>query len=127
MIELLKDNKDKALRLLIPTFFSIKQRATHWHEKKYLQWARTCSLQGIIATVEGMKRRKEREIILKFAPFPYLYLIGAKDEILLQDILLSEADLGENGGSVLLEKSGHMAIFEEPERVFKYLLKFGKS
>jgi pimeloyl-ACP methyl ester carboxylesterase len=127
LIDLLKNNKDKALRMLVPTFFSVKSRTTHWHEKKYLQWARSCSLQGVIATIEGMKRRKEREIILKFAPFPYVYLIGEKDEILMKDELSQEAQLGEEGAFIMLNKSGHMAVMEEPERVFKYLRQFGKN
>ncbi|MEQ8910456.1 MAG: alpha/beta hydrolase [Vicingaceae bacterium] len=125
--KLLKENKDRALRQLVPTFFQSKQRGTHWKVKKYLQWARACSLQGIIATVEGMKRRKEREIILKFSPYPYLYLIGEKDPLFNIDEGKKEASLGERGDYKILKKASHMAPLEDPEAVYKWVKEFSRS
>ncbi len=127
LINLMKKNKDQALRALVPSFFAIKQRGRHWHVKKYLQWARACSLQGIVATLEGMKIRKEREIVLKFAPYPYLNLIGESDPLFLQEDLKNEAKLGEFGNYEIIEDASHMIPLEKPEACLKWIMKFEKQ
>lgn len=124
LIDLIKQNKDKALELLVPSFFSVKKRNTHWQVKGYLRMAKQCSERGIIATIEGMKIRKEREIVLKFAPFPYLYIIGLQDQILVADFLKNESKLGENGAFVLLENGSHMCLLEEIEKVYRIIKQF---
>lgn len=126
-IRLLKNNKDKALRQLVPSFFQMQQKGLHWKTRKYLQWARSCSLQGIIATVEGMKLRKEREIVLKFSPYPYLYIIGENDPLFNMEFLKEETNLGERGAFEILTKASHMAPLEDPEGVLRCLLKFSKQ
>jgi len=124
LIQLVKKNKTRALELLVPGFFQQKKRTTSAQIRAYLRWASKCSERGIIATIEGMKVRKEREIVLKFAPFPYLYLIGKLDTILPEQSLIEEVQLGENGSFKLLEESSHMAYIEEKEKVFRYLKQF---
>lgn len=39
-------------------------------------------LQGVIASLEGMKIRKDREVLLHFSPFPMLLILGMKDPVL---------------------------------------------
>ena len=124
LIQLVRKNRKRALELLVPSFFALKKRNTHWSIKKYLRLAHNCSKRGIIATVEGMKARKEREIILKFAPFPYVYFIGLKDTIFDSKILQKEAQLSEKGSWVIFENSSHMILFEEVEKTFKLLKMF---
>ena len=126
LIKVLKQNKDKALQVLVPSLFKIKQRTTTWHIKKYLQWARECPLQGIIANLEGMIVRNEREIVLKFAPFPYLFLIGEYDPLFVVNEIKDEAMLGESGKFELIEDSGHMSPLEREEQTLKWIVKFEK-
>ncbi len=127
LIQLIKQDKKKALYLLIPTFFATKTRKTHWQIKRYLKMANRCSEQSIIATIEGMKIRKEREIVLKFAPFPYLFLIGQKDSILKEEEQIEQSQLNPMGNYKLFENSSHMSFYEEEEKVFKSIKQFGKN
>ena len=46
-------------------------------EKVKIQALKT-PLQGIVASLEGMKIRKDRETILRSAPFPMLLILGKK-------------------------------------------------
>jgi pimeloyl-ACP methyl ester carboxylesterase len=126
LIELIKKNKQQAISLLVPGFFSLKTRKTSWQIKGYLAMAKKCTEQGIIATVEGMRIRKEREIILKFAPFKYHYIIGAKDSIFDAEQLILETKIGDFGSFNLLEDASHMSILETKEQVFKIIKDFSK-
>ena len=89
--------------------------------------AKKCTERGIIATIVGMKIRKEREIILKFAPFPYRYLIGEYDSILDRNQLIKETQLSENGSYSILAQSSHMSIYEEREMVYSEIFSFSKN
>ena len=50
-------------------------------EKVKLQALKTL-LQGIVASLEGMKIRKDRETISRSATFPMLLILGKKDGVL---------------------------------------------
>jgi hypothetical protein len=88
--------------------------------------AKKCSEQAIIATVEGMKIRKEREIILKFAPFKYHYIIGLQDAILNLQQLKLEANMGAEGDFTIIADASHMSLIETKEQVFKTIKLFSK-
>lgn len=127
LIQLVKENRDKAIQLLLPTFFKSKKRKTHYHIRSYSKMAEKCDLQGILATIEGMKRRKEREIVLKFAPFPYAYFVGGEDEILPYKVLQAEAKLSEKGSFAMIEESGHILPIEYPEYTYRAIKLFAKE
>lgn len=127
LIALLKQDQQKALNLLVPNFFTYKTRTTHWKVKQYLRAANECSAKGIVATIEGMKNRKEREIVLHFSPFPYLYLIGLYDAVLDSKQQEKEANMGKNGSMVLFECSSHMIFLEEPNKSIKMIKQFAKK
>ena len=126
LIKLVKQDKTRAIELLVPTFFGLKSRNTHHHIRSYLRKAKNCSAQAIVATVEGMKIRKEREIVLKFAPFQYLFIIGEHDKILDSKDLIEQAMLSPKGSHLLLENSSHMSMMEEREAVYKAISSFAK-
>lgn len=126
-IKLLKQNKEKALRLLVPSFFCYKSiRQKQWI-KNYLKSANQADLRGIVASIEGMKIRAEREIVLKFAPYPYL-LVGSKyDQVISSDSLKHQAELSSNGSFVELQNSSHMSFIEEEGELYKQIKLFLKS
>ena len=126
LIKLVKKDRIKVLTFLVPGFFSLKNRRTASQIKSYLKMANNCSEQAIIATAEGMKIRKEREIVLKFAPYPYHYIIGAHDSILESEHLKKETQIGTNGSFSLLEDASHMSLLESKEQVFKAIKSFSK-
>lgn len=127
LLELLKKDQFKALNLLVPNFFTFKTRTRHWKIKQYLKAANECSLKGIAATIEGMKIRKEREILLRFSPFPFLYFIGLYDGVLATKQQEKEVSLSEKGNSVLFESSSHMIYLEEPFKSIKMIQRFAKK
>lgn len=127
LIQLVKKDKAKSISALIPSFFNEESKNRKKLMAYYKRQALKCSTQGIIASIEGMKIRKEREIVLKFAPYPYLIIIGKKDAILDEKQLKMEASLGENSQHLVLEDSAHMSYLEEPGKVFKTLKEFARS
>ncbi len=72
-------------------------------------------LQGIIAALEGMKIRKNREHILKNANFKKLLIIGLKDTVIQSDTLVNEAKSTHTEFVEL--KGGHMSYIEN-ENIF---------
>ena len=126
LIRMVKKDRLKLLTSLVPSFFNIKNRKSTWQIMGYLKMAKNCSEQAIIATVEGMKTRKEREIVLKFAPYPYHYIIGVHDSILNCDQLIKETKIGANGSYSLLEGASHMSLVERKEDVFRAIKSFSK-
>lgn len=127
MIKLVKKEKTRAIDLLVPTFFNLKNKNTNRQIASYKKMANLCTERGIVANLEGMKIRKEREIVLKFAPFPYLILAGEHDEMLDWKALQIESNLNSKGRFIKLNESSHMSIYETPELVFKYLKAFAKN
>lgn len=126
LIKLVKKDRQKLLDVLVPSFFSLQTRKTKWQINSYLKMANNCTEQGIIATAEGMKIRKEREIVLKFAPYPYRYIIGAQDSILNPNQLIKETEIGQFGTYTLLDDASHMSLLENKEQVFKEIKLFSK-
>ncbi|MDA9312587.1 alpha/beta hydrolase [Vicingaceae bacterium] len=126
LIRMVKKDRLKLLASLVPSFFNIKSRTTTWQIKSYLKMALNCSEQSIIAAAEGMKNRKEREIVLKFAPYPYHYIIGVHDSILDCNQLIKESKIGMHGSYSLLEDVSHMSLVEGKEEVFRAIKSFSK-
>ncbi len=126
-IKLLKSDKERALKLLVPTFFNYKAVHQKSWIRSYLKEALKCDLRGIIASVEGMKKRPEREIVLKFAPYPYLIIAGRYDAVIPTSLIKTQAGLNENGQFVELEDASHMSFIEDEASVFKQIKVFVKK
>ena len=50
--------------------------------KAVIKDAQQTPLQGIIAALEGMKIRENREVLLHFTPFKKMFILGKKDPVL---------------------------------------------
>lgn len=124
IIAQLQKKRNLVLDLLVNSFFIVPSRLKKYWVKSYLNQALVCSNQGIAATIRGMKDRKEREIILKFAPYPVLIIAGVDDPLISVEQSKEESSLAKNGHFILLEKSGHMALYEEPYRLGRILARF---
>lgn len=125
MVRLMKLEKKRMIGQLVPTFFNVSQRKPYRRAiKKVIKIARFMSHQAIISSIIGMKDRKEREIIVKFAPYPILYLIGEKDQILDSKALVEESKMAKMGSFALLKNTGHMAMMESGEETGKIILYF---
>lgn len=88
------------------------------------QQALQTSLQGIIAALEGMKIRKSREVLLHFAPFQTLLVLG-KDDPVLDYNQAAEQIEGTQNQLVTLD-GGHMSYLENTEELLQVLLNYLK-
>ncbi|SEA82023.1 Pimeloyl-ACP methyl ester carboxylesterase [Flavobacterium gillisiae] len=82
-------------------------------------------LQGIVASLEGMKIRKDREVLLHLTAFPKLLILGEKDPVLPHE----ETKLQVENTEVQLVTfpDGHMSHIENQEELTDVLLKFFKT
>ncbi len=80
--------------------------------------------EGIIALLEGMKVRADRQNLLKETGLPVLFILGKKDNYIPYDLMHSVAQRTATGEILTLENSGHMGFIEEPEVCLKTLSSF---
>ncbi|MGY0391466.1 alpha/beta fold hydrolase [Bizionia sp. KMM 8389] len=115
-IQAVKKNHEIFVRLAVTNLFTIKNQAVLKDEiLQVRKEALKTPLQGIIATLEGMKVRPDRTLVLKNASFPKLFLIGQKDAVMPYKKLVSEAE--ETHSEFSLLPDGHMSHIEN-EAIF---------
>ncbi|MEO8760961.1 MAG: alpha/beta hydrolase [Bacteroidia bacterium] len=124
-IKIVKQNHAIYVRATIDNLFNTKNLKRL--KKEILttqQIARKTSKRGIIATLEGMKNRPSRDVVLHFANYPVLFVVGKYDNILPMQSLLDQAQIAKYKDVLLLENSGHMGFLEEPGICIKHLKRF---
>ena len=82
-------------------------------------------LQGIVASLEGMKIRNDREVILHFATYPIQLVLGKKDSVLIYEDNLDQIE-GTNVQLTTFE-SGHMSHIENETELMEVLKQFLKK
>ncbi|KGO94437.1 alpha/beta fold hydrolase [Flavobacterium enshiense] len=121
-----KQNYSAFISMAIANLFSEenRDRLTEEIENVKVEALKT-PLQGIVAASEGMKIRKDREVILHFAPYPILLILGKKDPVLIYEDNLEQIE-GTNVQLVSFS-DGHMSHIENKDQLGKVLLDFLKS
>lgn len=122
-IKLVKQDYQSFIRNAIPALFAEgnRQRLKSDIERVRTEALRT-SAQGVVAALEGMKVRADREAILAFAPYPILFIASKQDPILPFQALEEQMEHTVVQGLKL--KEGHMSHLEEPEALLKGLKHF---
>lgn len=92
--------------------------------EKVKRIATLVSKQSIINSLEGMKERKSRDLILKFAEFPVLFIVGKKDSVINYETMYAQMGLCKYPSILMLENCGHMGFYEAPKETAKELLLF---
>ena len=82
------------------------------------------SKRSIIASLEGMKDRPNRDVILGMVHYPVMMVIGELDNVLPKEQLLEQSALLNNKHLLFLEHDGHMGFLESPKQTNKALRKF---
>lgn len=82
------------------------------------------SKRSIIASLEGMKDRPNRDIILGMVHYPIMMVVGELDNVLPYQQLIEQSDLIKNKHLLYLEHDGHMGFLESPKQTHKALRKF---
>ncbi len=125
-IAVVKENHKSFIRTSIPMLFRSKCRKIHAEEiTKIKREALKTSRQGIIAALEGMKIRLDREVLLHFGPYPSLMILGKKDPVLNYEDLIEQTS-GAKTELVELE-NGHMSLIEDKKLAEKAILEFVKK
>ena len=83
------------------------------------------SLQGIVASLEGMKIRKDREVLLHFSTFPKLLILGKQDPVLNYNE--SATQIENTSVQLVTFPDGHMSHIENAKELMKVLLEFLKK
>lgn len=125
-IKAVKQNYVNFVRLSIANLFSEnnRERLEKEIENVKLEALKT-PLQGIVASLEGMKIRNDREFILHESEFSKLLILGEKDGVLIYKDNLSQI---ENTNTELITfPDGHMSHIENKEKLGKVLLEFFKG
>ena len=124
-IKMVKENHKSFIRKSIPLLFRPKNRAVFRSELNALKkQALKTPKRGIIAALEGMKLRPDREILLKFAPYPVHFVIGQRDPVLDYSELIDQTKHGSYITYTLLTETGHMGFIEAKSTCLKDLRKF---
>lgn len=125
-IAAVKQNYSAFVRMSIANLFSEdnRERLADKIEEVRNEALKT-PLQGIVAALEGMKIRKDREVILHFAPYPMLLVLGKKDGVLNYVDNLEQV---ENTKVELVSFSdGHMSHIENESELKSVLVNFLKK
>ena len=124
-INAVKKEHSKFVRSLVNKLYAPGNRTKLEKEiKKHIGIAKKISKRSIIASLEGMKERVNRELLLRFAPFPVLFIVGKKDSVIPWETMMPQAESPQRSRLLLLENSGHMGFFEAKKETLKELGRF---
>lgn len=125
-IQAVKKDHSTFVRLSIANLFHEDNRERLSEQiEDVKQEALKTPLQSIVASLEGMKIRKDREVLLHFAPYPMVLILGKGDPVLPFDETVDQID----GTAIQLVtfEGGHMSTLENPEELKETLRKFFKK
>lgn len=114
------------IRLSIANLFNPDNRERLVDEiEKVRAEALKTPLQGIVASLEGMKIRKDQETLLHSSTFPILLVLGKKDPVLNYEDGLKQIE--NTTVKLVAFPDGHMSHIENLEELKKVLLDFFKG
>jgi pimeloyl-ACP methyl ester carboxylesterase len=132
-----KLNRDRAIRavkqnyigfvgLAVANLFSENNRERLAEEIEYTKKeALKTPLQAIVASLEGMKIRNDREVLFHLTTFPKLLILGEKDPVLPHQETKQQVENTEV--QLIVFPDGHMSHIENEEELTAVLLKFFKN
>ncbi|CAA9196325.1 alpha/beta fold hydrolase [Flavobacterium collinsii] len=122
-IKAVKQNYITFVSLAIGNLFSENNRILLQDEieKVKIQALKT-PLQGIVASLEGMKIRKDREALLHQNLFPVLLILGKKDPVLNYEESITQ--INDTTAELVSFEDGHMSHIENKEELKTILLGF---
>lgn len=122
-IKAVKQNYVNFVNLAIGNLFSENNRARLVEEiEEAKNQALKTPLQGIVASLEGMKIRKDRESILKKNLFPVLLILGKKDPVLNYEESITQIE--NTTAKLICFEDGHMSQIENKEELKAVLSDF---
>ena len=132
-----KKNRDRAIKavkqsyvnfisLSIANLFSEGNRERLAKEIEFVKKeALKTPLQGIVASLEGMKTRVDREVLLHLTPYPKMLILGEKDPVLPYEETKSQIE--NTQVQLVTFPDGHMSTIENQTELTTVLQKFFKN
>ncbi len=118
-----KQNHKTFIRLAISNLFSPQNRTVFIEDiKQITKEALQTPLQGIVAALEGMKIRPNREIILSSDKFKVMMIISKKDPVLDYNTLIVQAKKANI--KVVEFPDGHMSHIENKSDFLRKIMHF---
>ena len=125
-IKAVKQNYTTFVNMSIANLFSEDNRLRLAVEiEKVKDQALKTPLQGIIASLEGMKIRKDREFVLKEGIFPVLLILGKKDQVLNYEENIKQ--IKNTSAKLVSFEDGHMSQIENKDELITVLSDFFKK
>jgi pimeloyl-ACP methyl ester carboxylesterase len=125
-IQAVKKDHTSFVRLSIANLFSENNREKLAAEIENVKIeALKTPLQGIVAALEGMKARNDREVLLHFGPYPILLVLGKKDPVLNYDENVEQAQ--NTKVQLVTFPDGHMSLIENRDELLNVLSDFCKK
>ncbi len=122
-IKLVKENHKAFIRTAIPLLFRPKNRRNFKEEIGHVKkQALQTSKQGIIAALEGMKVRADREVLLHFAPYPFLFIAAKNDPVFPFEAL--QEQLQAKKVTPCITENGHMSHIEDFDMMLNSIKQF---
>jgi pimeloyl-ACP methyl ester carboxylesterase len=114
------------IRLAIANLFSPDNREKLADEiEKVKVEALKTPLQGVVASLEGMKIRKDREVLFRLTHCPKMLILGEKDQVLIYEDSLGQ--INNTTVQLVTFPDGHMSHIENREDLKTVLLEFLKE
>ena len=125
-IKAVKKDYETFIRLSIANLFSEDNREILIKEIEAVKiQALQTPLQGIVASLEGMKVRKDREFLLHTTTYPKLLILGKKDPVLNYEENLEQ--LKGTDVELITFEDGHMSSIENQAELLTVLGNFFKK
>lgn len=124
-IQAVKQNFTTFVKMSITNLFSEKNRQRLSKEIEDVKsQALQTSLQGVVAALEGMKVRNDREVMLHFAPYPIMLVLGTDDPVL--DFEISKKQVEDTAVEFVVLDGGHMSHLENTQELCTNIISFLK-
>lgn len=125
-IQAVKKNATAFISMAINNLFSDSARELFSDQIDLIrEQALKTSVQGVVAALEGMKIRNDREVLLHFGPYSKLLITGKQDLIAPESEILDETKEADVTTFVL--DCGHMAPLEKESELIQILQNFFKK
>lgn len=125
-IKAVKKDYETFIRLSIANLFSEENREILAAEIEEVKTqALKTPLQGIVASLEGMKIRKDREVLLHTTNYPKLLILGEKDPVLNYEE--NKKQIIDTTVELVTFPDGHMSSIENQAELLTTLASFIKT
>ncbi len=115
-IQIVKEQHKDFISAFIPDLFTPKNKERYAKEIKLMQeTSRKMSKEAVIAALEGMRHRTDKQKLLKKLDIPVLFIIGKQDPRTPLDKTIQLIALPKHSESLILDGVAHMGYIEAYE------------